>query len=65
MPRTGKAETGTAKTANAGSGAGRFFEDYAPGQTIEHAVPRTVTTGELMISRTCIRNRPSRGKAPS
>ena len=26
--------------------AGRFFEDYAPGQLIRHAVPRTVTTGE-------------------
>ena len=26
--------------------AGRFFEDYAPGQVIEHAVPRTVSGGE-------------------
>ncbi|MAQ85303.1 MAG: hypothetical protein CMH12_18930 [Maritimibacter sp.] len=29
--------------------AGRFFEDYAPGQLIRHAVPRTVTTGERAL----------------
>ena len=29
--------------------AGRFFEDYAPGQVIEHAVPRTVSGGERAL----------------
>ena len=29
--------------------AGRFFEDYAVGQVIEHAVPRTVTNGERAL----------------
>ncbi len=28
---------------------GRFFEDYAPGQVIEHAVPRTVSGGERAL----------------
>lgn len=28
---------------------GRFFEDYALGQMIQHAVPRTVTTGERAL----------------
>ncbi|MEM8542279.1 MAG: hypothetical protein AAGF25_15100, partial [Pseudomonadota bacterium] len=28
---------------------GRFFEDYTPGETIEHAVPRTVTEGERAL----------------
>ncbi|MGR3468227.1 MAG: MaoC family dehydratase [Shimia sp.] len=28
---------------------GRFFEDYAVGQTIAHAVPRTVTEGERAL----------------
>lgn len=29
--------------------AGRFFEDYAVGQTIKHAVPRTVSGGERAL----------------
>lgn len=29
--------------------AGRFFEDYAVGQTIDHAVPRTVKMGERAL----------------
>ncbi len=29
--------------------AGRFFEDYQPGQVIRHAVPRTVTLGERAL----------------
>ena len=29
--------------------AGRFFEDYAVGQVIDHAVPRTVTSGERAL----------------
>ncbi len=29
--------------------AGRFFEDYAVGQVIEHAVPRTVSGGERAL----------------
>ncbi|WP_172299329.1 MaoC family dehydratase [Pseudoruegeria sp. HB172150] len=29
--------------------AGRFFEDYAPGQVIEHAVPRTLSGGERAL----------------
>ena len=29
--------------------AGRFFEDYAVGQMIEHAVPRTVSGGERAL----------------
>lgn len=28
---------------------GRFFEDYAPGQVIEHAVPRTLSGGERAL----------------
>ncbi|MDR9427619.1 MAG: MaoC family dehydratase [Salibaculum sp.] len=28
---------------------GRFFEDYTPGQVIEHAVPRTVGAGERAL----------------
>ena len=28
---------------------GRFFEDYAVGQTIRHAVPRTVAEGERAL----------------
>ncbi|WP_171100963.1 MaoC family dehydratase [Ruegeria sp. HKCCD7255] len=28
---------------------GRFFEDYAVGQVLHHAVPRTVTTGERAL----------------
>ncbi|MCE8509249.1 MaoC family dehydratase [Ruegeria pomeroyi] len=28
---------------------GRFFEDYAVGQTLHHAVPRTVTNGERAL----------------
>lgn len=29
--------------------AGRFFEDYAPGQVIHHAVPRSVGSGERAL----------------
>ncbi len=29
--------------------AGRFFEDYAPGQILRHAVPRTVSGGERAL----------------
>ena len=29
--------------------SGRFFEDYAFGQTIEHAVPRTLSGGERAL----------------
>ncbi|MGR3503054.1 MaoC family dehydratase [Pseudaestuariivita sp.] len=29
--------------------AGRFFEDYAPGQVIHHAVPRTIKMGERAL----------------
>jgi 2-methylfumaryl-CoA hydratase len=29
--------------------AGRFFEDYRVGERIEHAVPRTLTTGDLAL----------------
>lgn len=29
--------------------SGNFFEDYHPGQTIEHAVPRTITNGERAL----------------
>ncbi|MEC9196044.1 MAG: MaoC family dehydratase, partial [Pseudomonadota bacterium] len=29
--------------------AGRFFEDYAVGQVIDHAVPRTVSGGERAL----------------
>ncbi|MEO1424645.1 MAG: hypothetical protein AAFV09_15920, partial [Pseudomonadota bacterium] len=29
--------------------AGRFFEDYAVGQTLTHAVPRTVGAGERAL----------------
>ncbi|TNF58166.1 MAG: MaoC family dehydratase, partial [Rhodobacteraceae bacterium] len=29
--------------------AGRFFEDYRPGQVIAHAVPRTVGAGERAL----------------
>ena len=28
---------------------GNFFEDYSIGQVIEHAVPRTVTSGERAL----------------
>ena len=28
---------------------GRFFEDYTVGQTIRHAVPRTVAEGERAL----------------
>jgi 2-methylfumaryl-CoA hydratase len=28
---------------------GRFFEDFAPGETIRHATPRTVTTGDAAL----------------
>ncbi len=31
------------------TGAGRFFEDYAPGQVLHHAVPRTVGAGERAL----------------
>ncbi len=31
------------------TGAGRFFEDFAPGQHIRHATPRTVTTGDVAL----------------
>jgi len=31
------------------TGAGRFFEDYALGQVIDHAVPRTVSGGERAL----------------
>lgn len=31
------------------TGAGRFFEDYAPGQILDHAVPRTVSGGERAL----------------
>ncbi len=29
--------------------AGNFFEDFKPGQTIRHATPRTVTTGDVAL----------------
>ena len=29
--------------------AGNFFEDYRVGQTIAHAVPRTVTEGDRAL----------------
>ena len=35
--------------ANTKTNAGRFFEDYAVGQTIPHAVPRTVKAGERAL----------------
>lgn len=28
---------------------GRYFEDFAPGQTIRHATPRTVTAGDISL----------------
>lgn len=31
------------------SGAGNFFEDFRLGQTIRHATPRTVTTGDTAL----------------
>jgi len=31
------------------TGAGRFFEDYRPGETIVHAVPRTLSGGERAL----------------
>ncbi|MBE3636686.1 MaoC family dehydratase [Mangrovicoccus algicola] len=31
------------------TGSGRFFEDYAVGQVIDHAVPRTVSGGERAL----------------
>jgi 2-methylfumaryl-CoA hydratase len=31
------------------SGAGNFFEDFKLGQTIRHATPRTVTTGDVAL----------------
>ena len=31
------------------TGAGRFFEDYHPGEVIEHAVPRTISGGERAL----------------
>jgi 2-methylfumaryl-CoA hydratase len=34
---------------SAKTGAGRFFEDFAVGQTIVHAVPRTVSGGERAL----------------
>lgn len=34
---------------NTKTNAGRFFEDYAVGQTIPHAVPRTVKAGERAL----------------
>jgi len=31
------------------AGAGRFFEDFSLGETIEHATPRTVTAGDVAL----------------
>ncbi len=31
------------------TGAGRFFEDYSPGEVISHAVPRTLSGGERAL----------------
>ena len=31
------------------TGAGNFFEDFSLGQVIEHATPRTVTTGDVAL----------------
>ncbi len=39
----------TGTKANTKTNAGRFFEDYAVGQTIPHAVPRTVKAGERAL----------------
>jgi len=32
-----------------GTGAGRFFEDFSLGEVIEHATPRTVTSGDVAL----------------
>jgi 2-methylfumaryl-CoA hydratase len=42
---TGDAGTRMAIKTNSGN----FFEDFAPGQEIVHAVPRTVTTGDVAL----------------
>ena len=34
---------------DAKTNSGRFFEDYEVGQTLHHAVPRTVTNGERAL----------------
>ena len=31
------------------TGGGRFFEDFAVGQTIRHATPRTITAGDVAL----------------
>ncbi|GGL52642.1 MaoC family dehydratase [Wenxinia marina] len=36
-------------TSGAKTGGGRFFEDYRVGETIRHAVPRTLTVGERAL----------------
>ena len=44
--------TGTAKTS-----AGNFFEDFRLGQEIRHAIPRTVTTGDVALYTALTGNR--------
>src|SRR5271154_2253714 len=36
-------------TKAAKTGAGRFFEDFAVGQVLVHATPRTVTSGDVAL----------------
>ncbi len=40
--------------------AGNFFEDFAVGQVFHHAVPRTVTEGDLAVY-IALMNRAMRG----
>jgi 2-methylfumaryl-CoA hydratase len=39
------------QSAKGGVGAGNFFEDFRVGQTLTHAVPRTVTEGDRALYR--------------
>ena len=39
------------------AGAGRFFEDFAVGDVIRHATPRTVTVGDVALNQALYGNR--------
>ena len=44
-------------TSQSKSAAGNFFEDFRVGQTIRHAAPRTVTTGDVAVYQACYGSR--------
>lgn len=43
----------SAPIAKPKSAAGNFFEDFAVGQVIRHAIPRTVTSGDVAVYQAC------------